>query len=194
MTSDRSGGRRLRYERRILLSALLTGVPPLALALILLWRGDFVPWTQWTLTVLTVGAWIAFAIVLREHVVRSLQTISNMLAALREGDFSLRVSGANPDDAMGLLLLELNTLGEDLRGQRLSAFEATALLRRVMEEIDVAVLAFDGSHELRLANRSGAALLGRPAEQVLGRSAAELGLGDCLSGEAPRVLDLEFRG
>src|SRR6266550_808280 len=117
-----------------------------------------------------------------------------MLAALREGDFSLRARGSDPDDALGLLLLELNTLGEDLRAQRLGALEATALLRRVMEEIDVAVFAFDEARALRLVNRGGASLLGKPVEQLLGKDAAELGLAESLVGEAPRVIELAFPG
>jgi signal transduction histidine kinase len=63
-----------------------------------------------------------------------------------------------------------------------------------MEEIDVAVFAFDESAALRVANRAGVALLGRPPEQLLGKSAAELGLAESLAGEAPRVVDLEFPG
>src|SRR5436189_2916854 len=117
-----------------------------------------------------------------------------MLGALRERDFSMRARGSNPADALGLLLLELNGLGEDLRAQRLGALEATALLRRVMEEIDVAVFAFDESHALRLVNRGGAVLLGRPAEQLLGKDAAELGLADSLAGDTPRVLEIAFPG
>src|SRR5437879_4834257 len=143
----------LKHERRVLWLALLTGLPGLILALALLWVGDFAPRTQWTLTSIVVVAWLAIAASLREHVIRPLQTISNMLGALRERDFSMRARGSNPADALGLLLLELNGLGEDLRAQRLGALEATALLRRVMEEIDVAVFAFDGSQLLRLVNR-----------------------------------------
>src|SRR5881409_3707235 len=182
MASERRRKRKARYERRIFALALLTGLPAVILALVLLWSGDFAARTQWTLTVLTVVVWLAFVGVVRERVVRPLQTISNMLAALREGDFSLRARGSDPDDALGLLLLELNSLGEDLRAERLGALEATALLRRVMEEIDVGVFAFDASP----------ALLGRPPEQLLGKSAAELGLADCLVGEAPRVLALDL--
>src|SRR5947208_10717331 len=141
-----------------------------------------------------VGVWLAFVAAVRERVVRPLQTISNMLAALREGDFSLRARGSDPDDALGLLLVELNSLGEDLRAQRLGALEATALLRRVMEEIDVAVFAFDEARALRLVNRGGAVLLGRPAEQLLGKDAAELGLADSLAGDTPRVLEIAFPG
>src|SRR5437762_8463811 len=194
MASERRRKRKLRYERRILALALLTGLPAVILALVLLWSGDFAARTQWTLTILLVAVWLAFVGVVRERVVRPLQTISNMLAALRERDFSLRARGSDPDDALGLLLLELNTLGADLRAQRLGALEATALLRRVMEEIDVAVFAFDGSQALRLVNRAGAALLGRPREQALGRGAAALGLGPCFTADAPGVVELELAG
>src|SRR5438876_2183377 len=113
MASERRRKRKLRYERRILTLALLTGLPAVILALLLLWAGDFAARTQWTVAILLVGVWLAFVGVVRERVIRPLQTISNMLAALREGDFSLRARGSDPDDALGLLLLELNTLGED---------------------------------------------------------------------------------
>ncbi len=194
MASERRRTRKPRYERRIVTLALLTGLPAVILALVLLWSGDFAARTQWTVTILLVGVWLGFVGVVRERVVRPLQTISNMLAALREGDFSLRARGSAPDDALGLLLLELNTLGEDLRAQRLGALEATALLRRVMDEIDVAVFAFDEARALRLVNRGGAALLGKPVEQLLGKDAAELGLAESLVGEAPRVIELAFPG
>src|SRR5216110_3421321 len=193
-SSDMASKSAARHERRVFWLVLLGGFPAVALALGLLWFGDFAPRTQWTLTLLVAGVWLACATIVREHVVRPLQTVSNVLAALRERDYTLRARGSNPEDALGLLLLELNSLGEDLRAQRLDALEATALLRRVMEEIDVAVFAFDGSQALRLVNRAGAALLGRPREQALGRGAAELGLGPCFTAEAPGVVELELAG
>src|SRR5256714_7680293 len=194
MASERRRTRKPRYERRILALALLTGLPAVILALVLVWAGDFAARTQWTVTILLVGVWLAFVGVVRERVVRPLQTISNMLAALREGDFSLRARGSDPDDALGLLLLELNTLGEDLRAQRLGALEATALLRRVMEEIDVAVFAFDEARALRLVNRGGASLPGPAPQQLLGKDAADLGLAESPAGEAPRVIEVAFPG
>lgn len=183
-----------RHERRVFWLALLGGLPAVGVALGLLWFGDFAPRTQWTLSLLVAGVWLACAGVVREHVVRPLQTVSNVLAALRERDYTLRARGSNPEDALGLLLLELNSLGDDLRAQRLGALEATALLRRVMEEIDVAIFAFDGAQTLQLVNRSGAALLGRAPEQLLGRDALSLGLAGPLAGEAPRVDTLAFPG
>src|SRR5438309_3738139 len=102
MASEPRRKRKPRYERRIFALALLTGLPAVVLALVLLWTGDFAPRTQWTVTILMVGVWLAFVAAVRERVVRPLQTISNMLAALREGDFSLRARGAGPDGGVGL--------------------------------------------------------------------------------------------
>ena len=181
---------RLTHERHVTLLAVLAALPAAGVALILLWSGDFTAKVQWTLSALIVGTWLGFALALRERVVRPLQTISNMIAALYEQDYSLRARHRDPDDALGLAMLELNTLGHQLREQRLGALEATALLRRVMEEIDVAIFAFDPGGALRLVNRAGERLLGRPAEQLLGRQAEELGLG----ATHDRVLQREFPG
>jgi nitrogen fixation/metabolism regulation signal transduction histidine kinase len=128
----------------------------------------------------------------RERVIRPLQTLSNMLAALREQDYSLRARRHDADDALGLVMLELNVLTDELKERRLGALEATALLQRVMAEIDVAVFAFDEGEALRLVNAAGERLLAQSAERLLGRRAEELGLAQCLQGEATRVIELGF--
>lgn len=190
----RPGQRKLAYERRILVLALIGGLPAVLTVLVLLWRGDYTARAQWTLAVLIVIVWLGAAFALQERIVRPLQTISNLLAALREGDYSIRARGGRRNDALGDALLEVNLLGEILRRQRLSALEATALLRKVMAEIDVAVFTFDGQQRLRLVNRAGERLLAQPAERLLGRQAAELGLEDCLQGEEARTFQRTFPG
>jgi len=184
----------LTYERRIQLLALAAGVPGSLIALILLWTGTFSSSTVWTLTFLIVSLWLGFAFSLTHRVVFSLQTLSNLLAALREEDFSLRARGARTDDAMGEVMIEVNALSETLRQQRLGAMEATALLRTVMEEIDLAVFTFDNNHKLRLVNRAAERLLARPEERLLGFTAEELGLAGCLEGEPARTMELAFPG
>jgi len=184
----------LTYERRIQLLALAAGVPGSLIALILLWTGNFSSSTVWTLTFLIVSLWLGFAFSLTHRVVFSLQTLSNLLAALREEDFSLRARGARTDDAMGEVMIEVNALSETLRQQRLGAMEATALLRTVMEEIDLAVFTFDNNHKLRLVNRAAERLLARPEERLLGFTAEELGLAGCLEGEPARTMELAFPG
>ncbi|HEV2130579.1 MAG TPA: ATP-binding protein [Longimicrobiaceae bacterium] len=183
-----------RHDRRVLLLAFLAGLPGTAVALALLWTGDFTPRAQWTLTLLLTALWWGFTLGTRERVVRPLQTLANLLAALREGDFSIRAGSVSPDDPLGLALLEVNMLSETLREQRVGALEATALLRTVMEEIDVAIFAFDGEERLRLVNRSGERLLRQAAARLLGRSAQDLGLAVCLRGEPARTLEATFPG
>jgi nitrogen fixation/metabolism regulation signal transduction histidine kinase len=186
--------KRLAYERRLQVLALAAGLPGSLIALILLWTGTFSTSTAWTLTLLIVGFWLGFALSLGHRVVFSLQTLSNLLAALREEDFSVRGRGARRDDAMGEVMIEVNALSETLRQQRLGALEASALLRTAMEEIDVAIFTFDNENKLRLVNRAGERLLARPAERLLGFTAEELGLEACLHGEPTRTMELNFPG
>ncbi len=101
-----------------------------------------------------------------------LQTVANLLSALREGDFSIRARGSRRADPLYDLHAEVNALAEMLRGQRLDSLEATALLRKVMAEIDVAVFTFDERRRLQLVNHAGERLLGAPAERLLDRHAA----------------------
>ncbi len=179
----------------MLLGALLIGLPGGLVALVLLWTGDFSPKLQWTLTLFVVGFWLVLAVSLRQRVVRPLQTISNLLAALREGDYSIRAhTPPAPGDTLAEIGFEINALERTLRDQRLGAVEATALFRRVIDVIDVAIFAFDQDEVLRLVNRAGETLMARSSEQFLGRSATDLALNDCLAGDSPRTVQIDFPG
>ena len=177
------------YPRRIVTIAAWAALPAVSIALVLLWVGPYGARVQWTGSLLIAIALLVGLAVLHDHVIRPIQTASNLLAALREGDFSLRARTPDPDDDLGLLYLEANGLAEMLRGQRLGSLEAGTLLRAVMAEIDAAVFAFDADDRLLLVNRGGEQLLAESAEQVVGRTATELGMLDCLEGETPRVLE-----
>lgn len=180
------------HERRVFLLALSAGLPGVVATLALLVNGDYPARVTWTLGGFVLGTWIIVTLVLRERIVRPLQTLSNMLAALREGDFSLRARLSHSDDALGLALMEINLLGDTLRSQRLGALEATSLLRAVMSEIDVAIFAFDDGSRLRLANRAGERLLAQPFDRLVGRTAEALGVAEFLTGATPRVHDRVF--
>src|SRR5438477_8153462 len=185
---------RITHEGRLTWLALFAASPALIVALVLLWFGDHTPKVQWTLTLVIAGFGLGFILSAREHVMRPLQTMTNLLAALREGDYSIRARGARADDALGEALLEINALGETLRLQRLGAFEATALLRTIMGEIDVAGFTFDPDRRLRLVNRAGEALLGQPMDKLLGKMANELGLEPCYDADQDEPLTLSFPG
>jgi len=186
--------KRLSHDRRVVLLALSAGVPGIAVSLALIWTGGYSAKLTWTATILLVGSWMALTATVREHVARPLGTLANMLAALREGDFSIRARVDDTGDALSLAYLEVNALEELLREQRLGAVEATETLRKVLEEIEVAVFAFDDGPTLRLVNRAGERLLGQGSQQLLGKSAEELHLAEALDGVAPRTLEVALPG
>ena len=182
----------VHFERRVLLLAVAVAVPGMMLALTLLWISSYSLVVRLTITVAVVLAWMLLAAALRAYVIHPLRTISNLAAALREGDFSVRARGESTSDALGLALLEFNRLGAILRTQRLTALDASALARTVMREINVAVFVFDDEDILRLVNRAGERLINLPSERAIGRSASALGLADCLVGDPDRAFEGEF--
>ena len=133
---------------------------------------------------------------MREHADEALPGLlflqANLLGALREGDYSIRGTGAKAGSGVDLVMHEINALGDTLQRQRTEAVESTKLLQSVMGAIDVAVFAFDMDERLVLVNPAGERLLGRPAAEILGHPAKELRLGQCLEGETPRLLDRPF--
>src|SRR3984893_12719138 len=186
--------RRITHEDRVTFLTVWAVAPAALIALSMLWLGDYTAKVQCTLTIVIAGCLLGFISSARDHIVHPLQTMTNLLAALREGDYSIRARGAREDDALGEVLLEINSLGETLRVQRLGAFEATALLRTIMAEIDVAVFTFDPERRLRLVNRAGEHLLGKPMDKLLGKQASDLGLAACLEANEDAPLSLAFPG
>jgi two-component system nitrogen regulation sensor histidine kinase NtrY len=185
---------RLTFESRVLVLALVAGAPGALATALLLWAGGHSAKVQWTADLVVLSLWLGFAFAVQGAVVRPLRIISNLLAALREEDFSFRARETTGDDSLALAMSEVNALADTLREQRLGALEATALLRTVMSEIEVAVFSFDAEDRLQLVNRAGARLLGRPPEQLLGRRAGELGLAAALAAEPRQVLDMAIAG
>jgi nitrogen fixation/metabolism regulation signal transduction histidine kinase len=185
---------RISHENRIALASLVAGAPAVLIAIILLYVDGYSGKVIWTLSLLMAGFWIGFSLSAKNKVALPLQTISNVLASLREGDFSLRARGGSNSDALGQIVREVNALGMTLKEQRLGAVEAAALLQNVMHEIDVAVFAFDARKSLKLVNRSGERLLASTKDALIGSSAVKLGLAECLEGENFRLMDARFPG
>jgi nitrogen fixation/metabolism regulation signal transduction histidine kinase len=129
---------------------------------------------------------------LHDHIVRPLQTLANVVGALREEDYSFRARLAVPNDALGELSLEVNALADLLAKHRTGAMEAKALLQRVVEEVDIPIFAFDPAKRLRLVNSAGEKLLHLRAAQLIGESSSQLGLERCLSCENESLVELHF--
>ena len=187
--------KRLAHDPHIFLLAIWAGLPAVAATIILLWTRVDDPKTRWS-----VAALVVLVLVLRrrgcarERVLRPLQTAANLLGrAARGGLLGPRPRRSRRRRA-GRALPEINQLADTMHSQRSSALEAGALLRRVMDEIDVAVLAFDSKGHAVLGNLAAERLLGVPLSRLLesgGLDAERLRLKPALEGESPRVMELD---
>ena len=183
---------RVPFERRVARFSMLLVAPGLFVSGILIWLQ---PWTLESKLVLLgvemLACWL-IGIILLDHIIRPLQTLSNVVGALREEDYSFRARLAIPEDALGELSLEVNMLADLLAQHRTGAVEATALLQRVVEGVDLPIFAFDPQTRLRLVNPAGEKLLQQTSAQLLGKTAAELGLQSSLSSEDQTLVPIDF--
>ena len=182
----------LLYEKRIWLFAFLASLPGMAFGTSLIWTHQWSQDVKISLTVLEFFLWLVLTLALIDQIVRPLQTLTNVVGALREEDYSFRARGADPNDAMGELALEINALADILTDQRLESIEATALLRRVVEEIDAPLFTFDPNHVLRLLNAAAERLLQQPAARLLGKTATELELDACFEAANETLVALPY--
>ena len=186
--------RKLSYDSFILLLALVIGLPASLIAEILLLISPYSSELKWALTLFIFFGWLIGGSILQGNVIRPLQTLSNMVASIREEDFSFRMRGGSREDSLSDLTLELNNLADRMQQQKVSALEATALLKKVLMEIDVAVFTFDQQQELKIVNRAGEQLMGRIAPRILGLTAHDLGLSHYLDAPSPQVVEATFPG
>jgi nitrogen fixation/metabolism regulation signal transduction histidine kinase len=172
--------------------SLLLVVPGLLISGILIWLQPWALESKLILIAVELIACLMIAASLHDHVIRPLQTLANVVGALREEDYSFRARLAVPNDALGELSLEVNTLADLLAERRTGAMEATTLLQRVVEEVDIPIFAFDPAEALRLVNTAGERLLQQSSARLLGKTAAELGVQSCLTCENESLVPLRF--
>jgi nitrogen fixation/metabolism regulation signal transduction histidine kinase len=186
--------RRTQYEHRVWFYSFLVALPGIAVAIVLIWLQSWSTSGKVTFSFTILAAWAIFAAALHDQTIRPLQTLANVVAALREEDYSFRARGAAIDDALGELSLEVNALADLLADQRLRAIEATAVLRRVVQEIDAPLFAFGPDRVIKLVNPAGEKLLQQTAEQLLGRTADKTGLASCLDAQNEGLVALPVNG
>jgi nitrogen fixation/metabolism regulation signal transduction histidine kinase len=125
--------------------------------------------------------WLIAASAFTEQIIRPMQTLANVVAALREDDFSFRARGARRGDALGDLALEINALAGTLQAQRSNALEALTLLERVMTSMQSPVLAFDAQGRLRLHNAAADRVFELKRSVSDGQTAKDLELSELLN-------------
>ena len=175
--------RRLKYEQRIRIWLAALALPTVVSTAVLVWEGS----TSLFITLAAAfGVGLAWALAVAyffEQLMRPLQTLANVVSALREDDFSFRARGALRGDSLGDLALEINALASTLQKQRSSARDALTLVERVMTSMQSPVLAFDHVGYLRLLNPAAESAFQLQRRSAIGILATELNLTSLLQAE-----------
>lgn len=182
---------RLSFERRLRIRLYSLGLPSLVLFWILLWQNSIEFSIQCLLLLLFAASWALAVSFVTEQITRPLQTLSNVVAALREDDYSFRARGGRRNDALGDLALEINALAGMLQSQRAGSLEAMALVERVMSSMQSPVLAFDPEGKLKLLNKAGERAFGLSVPTALNRSAETLKLTHLLNADDDDLLSFD---
>lgn len=130
---------------------------------------------------------------LHRKLVDPLRTLSTLIGSLKEGDLGpgLDIDAYGPE--FRVLLQDIQALRQTLSKYRVGEAESTALLQRVMAEIQVVLVAFDENGVLRWCNRWAETLLQIGPGQM-GKSAEALGLNELMEGPYPRISGLQLGG
>jgi nitrogen fixation/metabolism regulation signal transduction histidine kinase len=183
---------RLSFERQLRLWLYLMGLPVAVLVFAELEQHRMDASIEWIAMPALVLGWLFLVSVMMEQITRPLQTLANVVAALREDDYSFRARGGVRSDAMGDLALEVNALAAMLQVQRVGAMEAMALVERVMKSMQSPVLAFDTDGRLKLLNAAAEQAFHLHAENGQGRisTVGRQDLEKLLASEDDAVLSL----
>ena len=168
--------------------------PAWAVQVVLIW--NVLPWTIFPKILLAVFtgavAVCTSVMVVKKHTTR-LRNISNLVEAIRVGDYSMRMR-SNSDEAFAELAGEINQLAGSLHRQRLKSEEALRLVDSVVDGIDVAIFAVGDDGLIKLANPAACQLLRRSTNETLGRSPLALGLSELLTADPQQTYEWVFPG
>src|ERR1700739_4869844 len=163
---------RFAFETKLRVFAALLFLPTIGLLTAILIMARFSTAAILSILTIVVLALLLAIAAFMDQVVRPLQTLANVVAALREEDYSFRARGAKQNDPFGDLAIEINALADMHQAQRLGALEAAALFRRVIAELDAPVLAFDQRQAMRLMNPAAERVFQLNPARDLGRTAS----------------------
>lgn len=165
--------------------AVLAVLPLLTLAGVATAAPPIPPVARWLGFVVALVWLVAWLVVAARVRARRLRLIARLLQGLREGDYAARVRAGG--GALGDMWREFNALAAKLGGEERRGLETDALLSQLLGGLELAVLIVDEQERLVDLNPAAEQLLGKPAAELVGWGAADLGLADWLGRSAPLI-------
>lgn len=118
------------------------------------------------------------------------RSISNILGAMSQGEYSLRARSDKKESALDELVNAINGLADRLSEQRRVSAESQRLLHTVIEHIDVAIVALDEVNQVSFYNPAANKLLLLDDPQGSERLLNQLSFHHTFSAGTHQVIDL----
>ena len=193
-TSRKPAARKISSEQKLFFSVLLSSVPVVLLLVFVFTDADISTLTKVVIASVC-GLWLlAVAASVKEKFVYHLRTLSNLIEAIRTEDYSMRSSRVRDPGELAELYQQINSLTTQLKDVRQGEFELSNLLERIVNQINVAIVACDSEGNIRLANRLASKLFDSKPDQLLGQTLEQTPLADVLKEQGSRLVDHEFPG
>lgn len=184
---------KLSFEQRLFWLGLIGALPASLLLLWLLVKHDYSGYLITLMTIFLVVHVGLCAYQIKFKITHQFRTLTNLLEALSNDDFSLRARPSGHPGALHALISQVNNLADLLTEQRYAVKETELLLAKVIAQIDVAVFTFDSEQRLTLVNRAGASLYRKDIDDLRHTTASRLGLDGVLNKNG-QVVELNFIG
>ena len=151
--------KRRPFEAHLIRLVLLASLPLLLLLLWVMVLADISIWLI-LLTGLIGSLMILYtSYSIYQKISYQFRSISNLLEALIQGDYTLRARTDQSSGAFDELVVAINGLAKRLSQQRWESVESQLLLRTIIEHIDVAIIALNQDNQIRFLNPAAENLL-----------------------------------
>lgn len=153
------------FEAQLTRISLVASIP---LLLLLLWVMVYARVSIWLtlLTALLGSLTIVYSYYsIHQKLVYQFRSISNLLGAMIQGDYTLRARSDQGSGALEELVVAINGLANRLSQQRWESVESQLLVRTIIDHIDVAIIALSERNEIRFINPAAKKLLGLDQNQ-----------------------------
>jgi len=182
------------FSQKIFTLTLAAAIPSYLCCLIFLWLIDYSVYAKILLTTLLSLSVFGFAGLIKQRLQFQFQTLSNLVEAVRGGDFTLRGKKRAANDPLTELTSQINLLSSSLSAQRIASEEAYRLLDKTIAHINVAIFAFDSNNKVKLANPAAGRLFSCDFLKLFGQSADALALTSFFTNEQTQLLEHTFPG
>jgi two-component system nitrogen regulation sensor histidine kinase NtrY len=146
----------------------LAVAPSFILSLLFLSQLAISPYLK-ALIIILLLSWLAgYSYTLHKGFSHHIRTLSILIEAIKNGDYSLRGGGGQHSNDLGELYGQINSLSDELMSSRAKENELFSLLEKIMDQIRVSIIVLDSNDCIQLLNKSALALLKLDAEFATG--------------------------